>query len=292
VGWPWRNSPAFPPFEQHLRRYSTFCEPVAALIEISGPLFKIHRAVERARIPSAIGVCIGSNERLADHVDFRKIVLRDVELNLEVIEVGEGDDVSLGALSPTNPLVTYSPCSTARSRSRPSMGDRMRMEMPVRKCGVRPQRQPSRYTPGIQREAIAVRELPHSSANAHFRRSCSIHSPDLSEAWRSSLVRGMLKYVRGVPRKQVAFLKVIYRSRIFRSVQIVGYPDDRRFYSLHLAQAGGEALERIGRVAREHQNALLSALSKEERDQLADLLLRIADQQGHVRGVHPGYQQL
>ena len=69
-------------------------------------------------------------------------------------------------------------------------------------------------------------------------------------------------------------------------------PDDRRLYSLHLAQAGGEALERIGRVAREHQDALLSALSKEERDQLANLLLRIADQQGLVRGVHPGYQRL
>jgi DNA-binding MarR family transcriptional regulator len=69
-------------------------------------------------------------------------------------------------------------------------------------------------------------------------------------------------------------------------------PDDRRLYSLHLAQAGGEALERIGRVAREHQDALLSALSREERDQLANLLLRIADQQGLVRGVHPGYQQL
>jgi DNA-binding MarR family transcriptional regulator len=69
-------------------------------------------------------------------------------------------------------------------------------------------------------------------------------------------------------------------------------PDDRRLYSLHLAQAGGEALDRIGRVAREHQDALLSALSREERDQLANLLLRIADQQGLVRGVHPGYRQL
>jgi hypothetical protein len=43
-------------------------------------------------------------------------------------------------------------------------------------------------------------------------------------------------------------------------------------------------------ASREHQDALLSALSREERDRLADLLLRIADQQGLVRGVHPGYQ--
>ena len=57
-------------------------------------------------------------------------------------------------------------------------------------------------------------------------------------------------------------------------------------------KTGGEALERIGKVAREHQDALLSALNKEERDELANLLLRIADQQGLVRGVHPGYQRL
>jgi DNA-binding MarR family transcriptional regulator len=69
-------------------------------------------------------------------------------------------------------------------------------------------------------------------------------------------------------------------------------PDDRRLYSLHLTQAGGEILEKIGSVAREHQDALLSCISWEERNTLATLLLRIADQQGLVRGVHPGYQQL
>jgi hypothetical protein len=51
-------------------------------------------------------------------------------------------------------------------------------------------------------------------------------------------------------------------------------------------------LERIGKVAREHQDALLSALSKEERNALTTLLLRVADQQGLVRGVHPGYQRM
>jgi DNA-binding MarR family transcriptional regulator len=70
------------------------------------------------------------------------------------------------------------------------------------------------------------------------------------------------------------------------------HPDDRRLYSLHLTQGGGETLGRIGNVAREHQEALLSALSKEEREMLGTLLLKIADQQGLPRGVHPGYQRL
>jgi DNA-binding MarR family transcriptional regulator len=69
-------------------------------------------------------------------------------------------------------------------------------------------------------------------------------------------------------------------------------PEDRRLYSLHLTQAGGEALEKIGGVAQKHQDALLASLSWEERNTLAALLLRIADQQGLVRGVHPGYQRL
>ena len=66
---------------------------------------------------------------------------------------------------------------------------------------------------------------------------------------------------------------------------------DRRLYSLHLTDAGGEALEKIGRIAREHQDALLAALSREERETLAGLLVRVADEQGLTRGVHPGYQR-
>ena len=67
-------------------------------------------------------------------------------------------------------------------------------------------------------------------------------------------------------------------------------PDDRRLYSLHLTKGGEEVLGRIGKVAREHQDALLAALSDEERAALGSLLLRIADQQGLTRGVHPGYR--
>jgi DNA-binding MarR family transcriptional regulator len=67
-------------------------------------------------------------------------------------------------------------------------------------------------------------------------------------------------------------------------------PDDRRLYSLHLTKGGEEILGRIGKVAREHQDSLLSALNSEERATLGSLLLRLADQQGLTRGVHPGYR--
>jgi hypothetical protein len=43
-------------------------------------------------------------------------------------------------------------------------------------------------------------------------------------------------------------------------------------------------------VAREHQDALLAGLTHEERAALGSLLLKVADQQGLARGVHPGYR--
>ena len=66
-------------------------------------------------------------------------------------------------------------------------------------------------------------------------------------------------------------------------------PDDRRSYALYPTDKGRAALEAIGRVAREHQQALLAALDDDEQRQLGILLRRVADQQGLQPGVHPGY---
>jgi DNA-binding MarR family transcriptional regulator len=69
-------------------------------------------------------------------------------------------------------------------------------------------------------------------------------------------------------------------------------PGDRRSYALHLTDKGRDTMKAIGRVARDHQDALLAALSTEERDCLASLLRRVADQQGLRPGVHPGFSRL
>jgi DNA-binding MarR family transcriptional regulator len=115
---------------------------------------------------------------------------------------------------------------------------------------------------------------------------------------------GILRLLRaeaGLSQQELAGRLRIHSSRlvaILDNLERRGFverranPDDRRLYSLHLTQGGEETLEKIGRVAREHQEALLFSLSGEERNTLATLLLRIADQQGLVRGVHPGYQRL
>ncbi len=69
-------------------------------------------------------------------------------------------------------------------------------------------------------------------------------------------------------------------------------PDDRRVYALFLTQAGEKALKEIGRINGEHQAALCAALEPAEREQLAQLLQRIANQQGLRPGVHPGFSRL
>jgi DNA-binding MarR family transcriptional regulator len=91
------------------------------------------------------------------------------------------------------------------------------------------------------------------------------------------------------PSRLVAILDNLERRQL---VERKSNSEDRRLYSLYLTKDGGEILERIGKVAREHQDVLLSALSPDDRQRLTELLHRVADQQGLTRGVHPGYQRL
>jgi DNA-binding MarR family transcriptional regulator len=109
----------------------------------------------------------------------------------------------------------------------------------------------------------------------------------------------LLRVASGLSQQELAGKLGIHPSRlvaVLDNLEKRGYlerrpnPDDRRLYSLHLTKGGEEVLGRIGKVAREHQDALLAALSGEERAALGSLLLRLADQQGLTRGVHPGYR--
>ena len=92
-----------------------------------------------------------------------------------------------------------------------------------------------------------------------------------------------------VPSRLVALLDELDgRGLIQRSTD----PGDRRRHALLLTEKGKKALAAIGDLSREHQHVLLAALSSAEQQQLANLLQRIADQQGLTRNVHPGYKTL
>ena len=66
---------------------------------------------------------------------------------------------------------------------------------------------------------------------------------------------------------------------------------DRRSHALRLTQAGRAQLEALGRVSREHQEDICSGLSGAEKEQLRDLLGKMAAQQGLRPRVHPGYAE-
>ena len=68
--------------------------------------------------------------------------------------------------------------------------------------------------------------------------------------------------------------------------------EDRRLYSLHLTETGVELLDKVGIVARQHQQAMSAGLSKEENETLTQLLQRVADSLGLSPGIHPGYRRL
>jgi DNA-binding MarR family transcriptional regulator len=118
--------------------------------------------------------------------------------------------------------------------------------------------------------------------------------PDAGILWKLSSKGGMsqkdLSATLGIhPSRLVAVLDALEARRL---VERTPNEDDRRQYALHLTKKGREALAQIGKIAREHADSLLAALSAEKRDQLGELLQRIADEQGLTRGVHPGYRSL
>ncbi len=107
---------------------------------------------------------------------------------------------------------------------------------------------------------------------------------------------GMLRRSGGQSQQDVAESLGLHPSRMVALVDELeskalierrANPDDRRVYALFLTPAGEKSLRDIGRVNGEHLQALCAALDASERQQLASLLSRIADEQGCARGCIP-----
>ncbi|MFE9203374.1 MarR family winged helix-turn-helix transcriptional regulator [Micromonospora sp. NPDC007230] len=92
-----------------------------------------------------------------------------------------------------------------------------------------------------------------------------------------------------VPSRVVALVDGLERKGL---VERRSGETDRRHHALHLTTDGEQVLMRMRPIATAHEDDLCAALSTDERSQLANLLQRIADQQGLVPHVHPGYRNL
>ena len=67
---------------------------------------------------------------------------------------------------------------------------------------------------------------------------------------------------------------------------------DRRHSELVLTKRGGRMLQKLSRLAAEHEADLCAGLTAAERDTLAALGRKIVHQQGLTPDVHPGYRKL
>jgi DNA-binding MarR family transcriptional regulator len=91
------------------------------------------------------------------------------------------------------------------------------------------------------------------------------------------------------PSRLVAILDALEEQRL---VERRPNTDDRRQYALHLTEKGKGMLSDIGRIGREHIDSLCASLTAVEREQLGELLQKIATAQGLSPGIHPGYRRM
>jgi DNA-binding MarR family transcriptional regulator len=68
-------------------------------------------------------------------------------------------------------------------------------------------------------------------------------------------------------------------------------PEDRRAYALYLTAKGRTVLQRARRLARANDERFCEPLEPAERDQLLELLRRLAEGQNLPAAIHPGLAQ-
>ena len=86
-----------------------------------------------------------------------------------------------------------------------------------------------------------------------------------------------------LPSRMVAYVDELERKGLLERRP---HQSDRRNNALHLTKAGRAAYRTTSRVAREHQQALLAGLSKQQQMQLAELLSLVANHQGLISVIH------
>jgi DNA-binding MarR family transcriptional regulator len=118
---------------------------------------------------------------------------------------------------------------------------------------------------------------PHAGILGLLRRSGGLSQQDVAERLGTH------------PSRMVTLVDELEQKGL---IERLSNPDDRRVYALHLTPAGEKALRDLGRIHTEHLEALCAALDASEREQLAQLLQRIAEQQGLRPGVHPGFARM
>ncbi len=91
------------------------------------------------------------------------------------------------------------------------------------------------------------------------------------------------------PSRMVAFIDELEEKGL---VERRRHDRDRRVHLLHLTKAGEKMMRQLAGVGQDAEEALLGALDENERQQLNELLGRVAAAQHLTPGVHPGYRRM
>ena len=101
--------------------------------------------------------------------------------------------------------------------------------------------------------------------------------------------QALAKRLRVLPSRMVILIDELAAKRL---VERRRSAKDRRHSELVLTSQGKRTLEKLSRLAGEHESDLCAALTREERDTLATLCRKIVAHQGLTPDVHPGYRKL
>jgi len=91
------------------------------------------------------------------------------------------------------------------------------------------------------------------------------------------------------PSRLVLLLDDLERRKL---IERRSHPTDRRRHCLYLTKAGRRSLKRIGSLTIQLEDKLLGGLTKNEKQELFNMLTRVVAQQKMTPSVHPAYRQL
>lgn len=92
-----------------------------------------------------------------------------------------------------------------------------------------------------------------------------------------------------LPSKVVTFVDELEQRELIERTRS---SRDRRVYELGLTPSGEELMDRVSELVKQHDEELGEPLDADEREQLLELLGRIADHCGLSPGIHPGYRKM
>jgi DNA-binding MarR family transcriptional regulator len=128
-----------------------------------------------------------------------------------------------------------------------------------------------------RRFAEVVAPLGLEPAEAGLLRQLAMREGDTQQALAAAMSTS--------PSRVVALLDQLAAKGL---VERRPHPSDRRARSIHLTPVGKATIAAVAAAGHRHEEAMCEGLSEGDREELRELLVKLAATQGLTEGVHPG----